>query len=136
MSSKPRYESGNFKVICDVCGRDFRASEVQQRWDGLIVCPKDWETRQPQDFVRGVADKIVPPFTRPDQDEQFITTACTTLTSQGLAGVGAAGCARAGSDMGLRPTCSMEGHSSISGLAVPACSIPGIPYPNTYWVGA
>ena len=42
------------------------------RWDGLMVCSKDWEPRQPQDFVHGIADKQVPPFIRAEQSDYFI----------------------------------------------------------------
>jgi hypothetical protein len=38
----------------------------KRRWDGLIVCPKDFEHRHPQDFVRARADKIAVPFSRRD----------------------------------------------------------------------
>ena len=37
-----------------------------------MVCSGDWEPRQPQDFVHGVADKQAPPFTRPEQLDHFI----------------------------------------------------------------
>lgn len=37
-----------------------------------MVCSGDWEPRQPQDFVHGVADKQAPPFTRPEQSDLFI----------------------------------------------------------------
>jgi hypothetical protein len=33
-----------------------------------MVCDEDWETRHPQDFVRGVADVQAPPWTRPESD--------------------------------------------------------------------
>ena len=56
MSYSPRYDRGDWKCICDACGIAYKASELQQRWDGLKVCSYDWEPRQPQDFVRGVAD--------------------------------------------------------------------------------
>ena len=72
MSYKPRYDSGSWNVICDACGRKFQADQLQMRWDGLMVCSGDWETRQPQDFVHGVADKIAPPFARPESSDYFI----------------------------------------------------------------
>jgi hypothetical protein len=50
----------------------YKNSELQMRWDGLMVCNGDWEIRQPQDFVHGVADKQAPPFTRPEQSDTFI----------------------------------------------------------------
>ena len=56
MSYPVRYDSGDWKADCDVCGRTYKASKLKQRWDGLRVCQQDWEPRQPQDFVRGVPD--------------------------------------------------------------------------------
>lgn len=72
MSSKSRWDNGGWNVICDVCGRKFKDNDLQLRWDGLMVCSGDWETRQPQDFVHGVADIQAPPFTRPEQTDYFI----------------------------------------------------------------
>ena len=43
-----------------------------KRWDGFMVDERCWEPRQPQDFVRGVADYQAPPFTRPEQSDSFI----------------------------------------------------------------
>jgi len=57
MSYKSRWDNGNWKVVCDVCGREYKNYDLQLRWDGLMVCSGDWEPRQPQDFVHGVADK-------------------------------------------------------------------------------
>jgi hypothetical protein len=37
-----------------------------------MVDERCWEPRQPQDFVRGVADYQAPPFTRPEQSDSFI----------------------------------------------------------------
>ena len=72
MSYKPRWDNGGWNVICDVCGRQFKDNELQLRWDGFMVCSGDWEPRQPQDFVHGVADKQAPPFTRAEQSDSFI----------------------------------------------------------------
>lgn len=74
MSYKPSFDSGNWKCICDVCGRIFKATEILQRWDNLKVCSQDWEMRQPQDFVKGIPDLQAPPFTKPEQSNVFITT--------------------------------------------------------------
>ena len=68
------YVSGGWNVICDSCGKKIKASEAKQRWDGLIVCPNDFEMRQPQDFVKARADKITVPFTRPRPTDDFILT--------------------------------------------------------------
>jgi len=37
-----------------------------------MVCTGDWEIRQPQDYVRGVADIQAPPYVRPEQQDHFI----------------------------------------------------------------
>jgi hypothetical protein len=72
VSSYARYDKGDWKADCDVCGRTYKASQLQKRWDGLMCCTQDWEIRQPQDFVRGVADTQVAPWTRPEPADQFI----------------------------------------------------------------
>lgn len=72
MSYKPNYIKGNWKAVCDSCGRIVLASELQQRWDGFMVDSRCWEPRHPQDFVRGVADYQAPPFTRPEASDVFI----------------------------------------------------------------
>jgi hypothetical protein len=37
-----------------------------------MVCSGDWEVRQPQDYVRGVADIQAPPYVRPEQADVFL----------------------------------------------------------------
>lgn len=102
MSYRPRFDSGDWKAICDSCGREFKASHLRKRWDGFMVCPDDWEPRQPQDFVRGVADVQAPPWTRPEVSDTFI--AATTATS--IAGFAIAGMMVAGNTInpGLVPS--------------------------------
>lgn len=72
MSYKSNWANGGWLVICDVCGRKFKEDRLRMRWDGLMTCEGDWEVRQPQDFVRGVADIQAPPYVRPEQQNQFI----------------------------------------------------------------
>lgn len=81
MSYTPRYDRGDWKCACDACGRLFKASKLQKRWDGYMVCEQDWEPRQPQDFVRGVADYQAPPWTRPEQSNTFINVGTTYIAS-------------------------------------------------------
>jgi len=73
MSYNPRYEDGDWKAECDLCGKLFKASRLRKRWDGYKVCPSDWEIRQPQDFVKAKADIQVPKWTRPEMENTFIT---------------------------------------------------------------
>ena len=103
MSYRPTYVKGEFKAICDICGVEYKASELQKRWDGFMVCSYDWEPRQPQDFVRGVADFQAPPFTRPETQDTFTDDFCTP-----------------------------EGSSDVPGYAQAGCSIPGKPFPSWY----
>jgi hypothetical protein len=127
------YEHGAWKAICDVCGREFKSYHLRMRWDGLMVDQQCWEPRHPQDFVRGVADKVVPPWTRPEQQDTFVFV-CTSLTSQGIADYGVADCAMAGINNNIRPTCTADGSLAITGDAVSGCAITGITSPplNSY----
>ena len=88
------YIPGSWNVICDSCGKKIKASEAKQRWDGLIVCPLDFEMRQPQDFVKARADKISVPFTRPRPTDIF-ENVCNLWTSSGIADWGTADCSMA-----------------------------------------
>jgi hypothetical protein len=67
-----KYDKGDWKALCDVCGREYKASQLQKRWDGLMCCRHDWEPRQPQDFVRGVADTQIVPWSRPEPADSYI----------------------------------------------------------------
>lgn len=55
------------------------------RWDGLMTCQGDWEVRQPQDFVRGVADIQAPPYVRPEQQNYFIPINFTSAPDETIA---------------------------------------------------
>jgi hypothetical protein len=41
-------------------------------WDGLFVCRDDWETRHPQDFVRGRKDIQNVPNPRPEAATVYV----------------------------------------------------------------
>ena len=70
---KNYFISGEWNVTCDICSKKIKAHEAKQRWDGFIVCPDDYETRHPQDFVKAKTDKITVPFSRPIPPYVFIT---------------------------------------------------------------
>jgi hypothetical protein len=42
-----------------------------------MCCPTDWEQRHPQDFVRGIIDKQVPPYIRDQVEPVYIVPAPT-----------------------------------------------------------
>ena len=68
---------------CDICGFHYRKSDMRKRWDGVWACNKDWEIRNPQDFVRGIKEKINVPVARPDPVD---ITNETTLTADAAKG--------------------------------------------------
>lgn len=76
------FRSGDWNAICDVCGWKYKASQLRKRWDGLWVCNKDWEIRQPLDFPVRLKDDPAPPFTRPYGTD--LNVAGTTLTWSGI----------------------------------------------------
>lgn len=82
--NKNYYISGSWNGICDVCGQKHKASNLKKRWDGLIVCPDDYEERHPQDFVRAKQDKITVPFTRPRPTDVFVPQNWTEHTVEQL----------------------------------------------------
>lgn len=87
---------GDWNAICDVCGKKYKASSLRRRWDGLMTCTEDWETRQPQDLIRPIPDHQEVPWTRPDVSPTFWVNICTPLGRQGIAGYGTPGCAITG----------------------------------------
>ena len=72
------YSRGNWNAICDVCGREYKSTDLRKRWDNLWVCFQDYEERQPQDFVRGVADTQAVPWARPEGADTFVPINYTT----------------------------------------------------------
>ncbi len=66
-------KSYNYNVTCDVCGFKMKANEARVRWDGLLVCPEDFEHRHHLDYFMPKNDVHVLPWTRPDnqQDPEY-----------------------------------------------------------------
>lgn len=88
---------GNWKVVCDVCGFWFPSGETKERWDGLRVCEKDWETRHPQTLLRVNGEQAVPAFIRKEPEPTFAAV-CDIVSSSGYASMATAGCAQAGNN--------------------------------------
>lgn len=59
------YVAGTWLADCDRCSFTFRSNQLFLEWTGLRVCRDCIEQRHPQDYVRGVADRQAPPWTRP-----------------------------------------------------------------------
>jgi len=81
--SRNYYVSGQFNVICDVCGKKIKAGEAKHRWDGFVVCPSDFEYRHEQDFVRARQDKISVPFSRPRPVDVFTSVSYSLYCDAG-----------------------------------------------------
>ena len=98
------YISGEWNLICDVCGKKVKANKAKHRWDGFVVCPSDFEYRHEQDFVRAIQDKISIPFTRPRPADVF-----TNITYE---------------DTGNGAYCTIVSQQAIPSWGLPGCMIP------------
>jgi len=78
-----------------------------KRWDGLLVCPDDYENRHPMDFLRARQERISVPFTSDTSFDQFD-----------------------GPDYPIYPFCTQEGSSGVAGFGVAGCMRPGLGFPN------
>lgn len=72
------YEHGQWNAVCDRCGFEYKARQLRQEWTGLRVCCGPgtngcFETRHPQEFLKGVKDDQTPPWTRPEPPDTFLT---------------------------------------------------------------
>lgn len=62
---------GLWKAQCDRCGFDYKSNKLRLEWTGLRVCDGAgtngcWESRHPQDKLRGRKEAPAPAWTRPD----------------------------------------------------------------------
>lgn len=131
---------GDWLGICDVCGFRCKASEMKKRWDGLMVCPTDYELRNAQDFLRVRGDHPSVPWTRPEPEDEFIDL-CWIWGRSAYADLGEADCMRADyiplpflqlyeMKWGLpypqtNPSAQASG---IPGYAIPGRAIPGVTF--------
>lgn len=92
----PGYSAGDSWVICDRCGFAVHGSLARETWDGLTVCPEDWEARHDQDFVRARKEKQVADVIRPEGIDVYVSKICESRTAK--AGMAIASCAIAGVD--------------------------------------
>lgn len=92
-----------------VCNRKIKSGLALKRWDGLIVCPDDFENRHPLDFLRTRQERITVPFTADTAFNQFN-----------------------GPSYPVYPFCTAEGASGVSGFAVAGCMRPTLGFPNGF----
>jgi hypothetical protein len=77
----PGWQRNNHWVACEVCDHVIRSNDARLTWDGLTVCPDDWEVRHPQDFVRGIPDDTSPVgLQNSESPDTFRTVSFATVT--------------------------------------------------------
>ncbi len=59
-------------MICDRCGLPYRFSDMQKEWNGLWVCPADYERRHPHDFQKIPKSRQRVAVARPRVEDTFI----------------------------------------------------------------
>src|SRR5260370_7835555 len=101
------FKNGEWNVFCMVCNRKIKSGQMKRRWDGLLVCPEDYEIRHPMDFLRSRQERIFVPFT---SDTSFTTFNGPTYP--------------------VSRFCTQEGASGTAGYAVPRCMRPGLRFPT------
>ena len=121
------FVSGTWNVICDVCGHKFKATEMRKRWDGLLVCDKDYETDHPQKFIRVQADGQSVPDPRPRPADDFVAV-CDFWSTTCRAGFGTAGCATVGQLASTDQLFNLfPGRvSAIAGIAITGYALTGV----------
>ena len=67
---KPYIVMSDYNAICDQCGFKYKRSSggLRLQWNRILTCPKCYEDRQPQDFVRGLKEHMLVSIPRPDTD--------------------------------------------------------------------
>lgn len=63
---------GDANAICDCCGFKAKQSQLRKRWDGAMVCDKDWEPRHPQDMAKARPERSVVKDARPGAEPRFL----------------------------------------------------------------
>lgn len=66
------YKSGDWNGICQTCGKKYKYSQLKTQWDGIIACPKCFDYRHPQEFVRAIPDNQSVPDSSPEPTDTFI----------------------------------------------------------------
>jgi hypothetical protein len=85
--SKTYAIKGDWNGVCEVCGFKFKASQLKKRWDNLMVCKEDFETRHPSDLYRApIGKESVVPWTSPEPTDETVSVTFTGGTSTALPG--------------------------------------------------
>ena len=118
---------GDYNVVCDSCGRKFKASTMRKRWDGLFVCKEDYEVKHPQLSLKVRGDKQQVPVPRPEAEDQFLSF-CDAWTSSPMADFGTADCSTVGGISSIPLLIDLFSPYGVAGYAIAGRSIPGVPH--------
>jgi hypothetical protein len=116
---------GDWNVVCDSCGRKFKASTMRKRWDGFLVCKDDFEVKHPQLSLKVHGDKQTVPIPRPEAEDQFLEF-CDIWTSSPMADFGTADCAYVGGNTNIQVLIDVFNPVAVAGYAIAGRSIPGV----------
>jgi hypothetical protein len=59
--------------ICDYCGQQYKLHDLRKNWKGFMVCPSDYEPKEPQLFPLNYrADAIALEDPRPARREPLV----------------------------------------------------------------
>jgi hypothetical protein len=127
------YTSGDWWIICDVCSKKVKASTSKKRWDGLIVCTDDYESRHPQDYLRAKTDKIAVPFSRPRVEDDFscdtrqLALVGSAASDWALADISSCADVRFSTEQAVQTSLNQ---SAVAGFAIAGYSISGRGFPG------
>ena len=68
------FATGKYALaLCDRCGQQYKFTQLQEEWNGLMTCPECFETKHPQlDPRYHSADAQALPWVRPARQEPVI----------------------------------------------------------------
>jgi len=68
------FATGKYALaICDRCGQQYKFTQLQEEWNGLMTCPECFEPKHPQlDPSYHSADAQALPWTRPARQEPVV----------------------------------------------------------------
>lgn len=67
------WKKGSWNVLCDACGKKYKADMLQKQWNELMVCSNCFEIRHPIDFLKAPPNSDPVPWTRPEATDTFVT---------------------------------------------------------------
>lgn len=120
------FKSGQWNVICDVCGKRYKIGQVRKRWDGLIVCDQDFEQDHPQKYLRVRETGQAVPIIRDEPQDNF-RLVCDLAGTSGYASWAVAGCAVANNAISIELLISLYDLNAVANYCVADnnfCNLP------------